>query len=50
MAELVCVGCGPGDPELLTVKAVTPFKQQTQSCVLPQMRIDQALRYPLFLI
>ena len=26
MAELVCVGCGPGDPELLTVKAVNAIK------------------------
>jgi len=22
MPQLICVGCGPGDPELLTVKAV----------------------------
>ncbi|MGI0004377.1 MAG: SAM-dependent methyltransferase, partial [Candidatus Nitrosotenuis sp.] len=22
MYELVCIGCGPGDPELLTIKAV----------------------------
>jgi len=27
MAELVCVGCGPGDPELLTVKAVKAIRQ-----------------------
>src|SRR5437867_7018844 len=26
MAELTCVGCGPGDPELLTVKAVKIIK------------------------
>lgn len=26
MPELVCVGCGPGDPELLTVKAVNAIK------------------------
>jgi precorrin-2/cobalt-factor-2 C20-methyltransferase len=26
MPELVCVGCGPGDPELLTVKAVKAIK------------------------
>ena len=26
MAELICVGCGPGDPELLTVKAVKAIK------------------------
>ena len=26
MAELTCVGCGPGDPELLTVKAVKAIK------------------------
>ena len=26
MAELVCVGCGPGDPELLTVKAVKAIR------------------------
>ncbi|MBM3895320.1 MAG: precorrin-2 C(20)-methyltransferase [Thaumarchaeota archaeon] len=26
MHELVCVGCGPGDPELLTVKAVKAIK------------------------
>lgn len=26
MAELICVGCGPGDPELLTVKAVNAIK------------------------
>jgi len=26
MAELVCVGCGPGDPELFTVKAVNAIK------------------------
>jgi precorrin-2/cobalt-factor-2 C20-methyltransferase len=26
MYELVCVGCGPGDPELLTVKAVKAIK------------------------
>ncbi len=26
MLELICVGCGPGDPELLTVKAVKAIK------------------------
>jgi precorrin-2/cobalt-factor-2 C20-methyltransferase len=26
VAELTCVGCGPGDPELLTVKAVKAIK------------------------
>ena len=26
MSELTCVGCGPGDPELLTVKAVKAIK------------------------
>lgn len=26
MTELTCVGCGPGDPELLTVKAVKAIK------------------------
>jgi len=26
MYELVCVGCGPGDPELLTIKAVKAIK------------------------
>jgi len=26
MHELICVGCGPGDPELLTVKAVNAIK------------------------
>ena len=26
MAELTCVGCGPGDPDLLTVKAVKAIK------------------------
>ncbi len=26
MQELICVGCGPGDPELLTVKAVKSIK------------------------
>jgi len=26
MTELICVGCGPGDPELLTVKAVKAIK------------------------
>src|SRR5437660_104199 len=26
MSEIVCVGCGPGDPELLTVKAVKAIK------------------------
>lgn len=26
MAELVCVGCGPGDPDLLTVKAVKAIR------------------------
>jgi|TARA_B100000809_G_scaffold74527_1_gene72284 precorrin-2/cobalt-factor-2 C20-methyltransferase len=26
LAELVCVGCGPGDPELLTVKGVNAIK------------------------
>jgi len=26
MPELTCVGCGPGDPELLTVKAVKAIK------------------------
>lgn len=26
MPELVCVGCGPGDPDLLTVKAVNAIK------------------------
>ena len=26
MPELICVGCGPGDPELLTVKAVKAIK------------------------
>ncbi|HEY8110303.1 MAG TPA: precorrin-2 C(20)-methyltransferase, partial [Candidatus Nitrosotenuis sp.] len=27
MHDLVCVGCGPGDPELLTVKAVKAIKE-----------------------
>ncbi len=26
MHELICVGCGPGDPELLTIKAVNAIK------------------------
>jgi len=26
MNELICVGCGPGDPELLTIKAVKAIK------------------------
>ena len=26
MAELICVGCGPGDPELLTVKGVKAIR------------------------
>jgi len=26
MSELICVGCGPGDPELLTIKAVKAIK------------------------
>ena len=26
MPELICVGCGPGDPDLLTVKAVKAIK------------------------
>lgn len=26
MPELICVGCGPGDPDLLTVKAVNAIK------------------------
>ena len=26
MPELICIGCGPGDPELLTVKAVNAIK------------------------
>ncbi|MGI0089057.1 MAG: precorrin-2 C(20)-methyltransferase [Nitrosopumilaceae archaeon] len=26
MAELVCVGCGPGDPDLLTIKAVKAIR------------------------
>ena len=26
MAELICIGCGPGDPELLTVKAVKAIR------------------------
>jgi len=26
MLELICVGCGPGDPDLLTVKAVKAIK------------------------
>jgi len=26
MYELICVGCGPGDPELLTIKAVKAIK------------------------
>ena len=26
MSELICVGCGPGDPDLLTVKAVKAIK------------------------
>jgi precorrin-2/cobalt-factor-2 C20-methyltransferase len=26
MAELICVGCGPGDPDLLTVKAVKAIR------------------------
>jgi len=26
MPELICVGCGPGDPELLTIKAVKAIK------------------------
>ncbi len=34
MHELVCVGCGPGDPELLTVKAVKAI-QSAQVIVCP---------------
>ena len=26
MPELICIGCGPGDPDLLTVKAVNALK------------------------
>lgn len=26
MSELICIGCGPGDPDLLTVKAVNAIK------------------------
>ena len=26
MHDFICVGCGPGDPELLTVKAVKAIK------------------------
>ena len=26
MPEIICVGCGPGDPELLTIKAVNAIK------------------------
>ena len=26
MSELICIGCGPGDPDLLTVKAVNALK------------------------
>ena len=26
MSELICVGCGPGDPDLLTIKAVKAIK------------------------
>jgi len=27
MSDLVCIGCGPGDPDLLTVKAVNAIKK-----------------------
>ena len=40
MAELVCVGCGPGDPELLTVKAVNAIKA-ADTIMCPTSREDR---------
>ena len=34
MPQLICVGCGPGDPELLTVKAVKAI-QDAQVIMCP---------------
>src|SRR5579872_5941173 len=34
MPDLICVGCGPGDPELLTVKAVKAI-QNAEIIVCP---------------